>query len=449
MRNIFNTSVVTLFVLMTLASCKKEEKLNANLNIIDKGIIDKTALDVWLDKNYLTPYNIETKYRFDRFELKNGLNITPPEESQVIPLMEMVKSVWIEPFEKVGGADFIKRISPKQFVLAGSAAYNQDGSITLGTAEGGRKIVLYVVNTFDKTNLASVKQAIQVIQHEYTHILNQTVDYQTDYQMISRGGYMGNWTLGTLTQARALGFITAYARAAPEEDYAEMSSNMLMMGRVGYNAAISTAPADAQVKLKKKEQYVVDYFKSAFNIDFYALQTEVQNSLYKISAPVLAKMLGAGIGYTKLYSNPVKDAAKQSVEFLGLWKAATNNMTGYGLGLQDVTMTFKSATAMTLRYSFTQGSDVLFADADYTMAINASGVATLQLAEVQPTTPNYGNMDILNDALSPVNDYFKNNKFKIDWINQLIPGNIGGLGSLGAFYKQTDPKSYFYGTMGQ
>lgn len=449
MKNIFNTGVFTLFVLMTLASCKKEGKLDANLNIIDKNIIAKTTTDEWLDKNYLNPYNIETKYRFDRFELTSGKNITPPDELQIIPMMETVRDVWIKPFETIGGVDFIKRISPKQFVLAGSASYNQDGSITLGTAEGGRKIVLYVVNTFDKTNLASVKQAIQVIQHEYTHILNQTVDYQTDFQTISRGGYMGNWTLGTLAQARALGFITAYARAAPEEDYAEMSSNMLMMGRVGYNAAVSTAPADAQVKLKKKEQYVVDYFKSGFNIDFYALQTEVQNALYKISPPVLAKLIGPGIGYTRMYSNPLKDA-NQSPEFLSLWKAAVNNMTaGFDLGLLDVTLTFKSATTMTLRYSFTQDSDVLFADADYTMAIDAANVVTLKLAAVQPTTANYANMNALNPAFAPVNNYFKNNKFKIDWINKIIPGNIGGLGSLGAFYKQTDEKSYFYGAMGQ
>ncbi|MGY0038995.1 hypothetical protein [Pedobacter sp. NJ-S-72] len=58
-------------------------------------------------------------------------------------------------------------------------------------------------------------------------------------------------------------------------------------------------------------------------------------------------------------------------------------------------------------------------------------------------------MTFINPQMAGVNNYFKNNKFKIDWINTIIPGNIGGLGSLGAFYKQTDTKSYFYGTMGQ
>ncbi|MBB6502386.1 putative zinc-binding metallopeptidase [Pedobacter cryoconitis] len=448
MKNIIQTGVVILFILMTLSSCKKEEKLNANLSIIDKNIIDKTPTDLWLDENYLKPYNIETKFRYDRFELTLGKNVTPPLESQVIPAMEMVKAVWIKPFEAVGGADFIKRISPKQFILAGSAEYNSDGTITLGTAEGGRKIVLYVINSFDKTNLASVKQTIQVIQHEYTHILNQTVDYQTDFQNISKGGYVANWTQETLANGRALGFITQYARAAPEEDYAEMSSNMLMMGRVVFNAIVSTTPADGQLKLKKKEQYVVDYFKSAFNIDFYALQTEVQNALNNITAPVLAKLIGPGIGYTTLYSNPNTDIS-QSSEFSGLWKTASANMTASGFTVNDITMTFKAANAMTLRYSFSSGASVYQADADYTLTIDAAGIGTIKLSATQPTTATYNNMNLINPMMAPVNNYFKNNKFKIDWINKIIPGNIGGIGSLGAFYKQTDGSSYFYGAMGQ
>ncbi|RZK36776.1 MAG: hypothetical protein EOO90_26705, partial [Pedobacter sp.] len=244
MKKIFNKGLLALGMLTILASCKKEGTLNANLDAIDQNIItNKNATDIWLDQNFLNPYNIETKYRFDRFELPSGKNITPPSVEQVIPAMEMVRDVWIRPFESAGGSDFIKKISPKQFVLAGSAEYNSNGTITLGTAEGGRKIVLYVINSFDKTNLASVKQMIQVIQHEYTHILNQTVDFSPEYQTVSRGGYEANWTQRSLAEAYSLGFITQYARVSPGEDFAEQSSNMLMMGRVQYNAIVATLAA--------------------------------------------------------------------------------------------------------------------------------------------------------------------------------------------------------------
>ncbi|MFC3364062.1 putative zinc-binding metallopeptidase [Pedobacter fastidiosus] len=438
-------------MLSILASCKKEGALNANLDVIDKNVVAKTATDTWLDQNFLTPYNIETKYRFDRFELALGKNITPPMESQVIPAMEMVRDVWIKPYEAAGGADFIKKLSPKQFVLAGSAEYNSNGSITLGSAEGGRKIVLYVINSFDKTSLASVKQMIQVIQHEYTHILNQTVDIQPDYQTISRGGYEANWTQRPLSEAYQLGFITQYARVSPLEDFAEQSSNMLMLGRVQYNAIVAAAPADGQAKLKKKESYVVEYFKTAFNIDFYQLQTEVQNALNKISAPVLHKMIGPSIGYTTLYSNPSVDP-NQSAEFLTNWNAAKTLMQTNGFILKDFTMTFKAANAMTLRYSFTNaaGTTTYFADADYSMVVNATtGVATLTLLAIQPTTTTYSNMTFINNWVVGVNNYFKTNTFRIGWINQIIPGQIGVVGSLGAFYKTTNNASYFYGVMGQ
>lgn len=452
MKKTFKYGLVALAMFTILTSCKKESKLNANLDAIDQNIIkDKNLTDIWLDQNFLNPYNIETKYRFDRFELASGKNITPPAVEQVIPAMEMVRDVWIRPYEVAGGGDFIKKISPKQFVLAGSAEYNSNGSITLGTAEGGRKIVLYVINSFDKTNINSVKQMIQVIQHEYTHILNQTVDFSPEYQTVSRGGYEANWTQRPLSEAYSLGFITQYARVSPIEDFAEQSSNMLMMGRVQYNAIVATTPADAQVKLKKKEQYVVDYFQTAFNIDFYQLQKEVQKALFKVSPPVLSRLTGYGVGYTTLYSNPSTDP-NQSAEFLGLWNAARTSMAAGGFVLKDFLMTFKANNVMTLRYTFTNatGTTTYFADADYTLALNANtGLTTFTLMATQPTGTTYSNMGVINARMAGVNSYFSTGSFRANWINQIIPGEIGYLGSLGAFYKTTNANSYFYGTMGQ
>lgn len=453
MKKIFNKGIVALGMLTILASCKKEGTLNANLDAIDQNIItNKNATDLWLDQNFLNPYNIETKYRFDRFELPSGKNITPPLIGQVIPAMETVRDVWIRPYESAGGSDFIKRISPKQFVLAGSAEYNSNGTITLGTAEGGRKIVLYVINSFDKTNLGSVKQMIQVIQHEYTHILNQTVDFSPEYQTVSRGGYEANWTQRPLTEAYSLGFITQYARVSPGEDFAEQSSNMLMMGGVQYNGIVASVPADAQIKLKKKEQFVVDYFKTAFNIDFYKLQKEVQLALFKISAPVLHRMLGLGVGYTTLTTNPSVEP-NQSAEFLTTWntaKAAVAAIGGAGRQLNNMQLIFGTNNLLTVRYNYTNSAgSALQADADYTMAVNATtGVATITLNATQPTTTTYGNMNTLRPGVAAINTYLTSGTFRINWINQIIPGEIGFVGSLGAFYKTTNANSYLYGTMG-
>jgi substrate import-associated zinc metallohydrolase lipoprotein len=451
MKKIYKNGLVALIAVAMLASCKKEGTLNANLDILDKNVIEKTAVDDWLDQNYLNPYNIEVKYKFDRYELDLGKNITPPLEEQVIPAMETVRDVWIKPFETIGGATFIKRISPKQFVLAGSASYNEDGTITLGTAEGGRKIVLYVINSFDPENLNSVKQMIQVIQHEYTHILNQTVDYQPDYQTISRGGYVANWTQETLTDARAAGFITQYARSAPGEDFAEMSSNMLMMGRVVFDAQVLIAPADGQAKLRKKEQYVVDYFKSAFNIDFYALQTEVQKALSQISTPRLVNLLGPGAGYTSLYSRPGVEP-NQSADFLATWNAANTRLrTTQGYGLNDLRLNFKGGNILTATYTFSTISGVIntyTAEMDYAMTIFSDGTVGLTPVVTQPTTVTYSNMGVIRNSIATLNTWFTG-RFRLDWVNPLTPGQIAVKGSLAAFYKQDNPNSYFYGTLGQ
>ena len=94
MNKIFKKGIVALAVITFLASCKKEGTLNANLDIIDQNIIkNKNATDIWLDQNFLNPYNIETKYRYDRFELALSKNITPPLIEQVIPAMETFRDV--------------------------------------------------------------------------------------------------------------------------------------------------------------------------------------------------------------------------------------------------------------------------------------------------------------------------------------------------------------------
>jgi substrate import-associated zinc metallohydrolase lipoprotein len=238
----------------------------------------KGPVDIWLDQNYVTPYNIEVKYRFDRYELALGRVLTPPREDRVIPVMETIQKTWIEPYNQEAGPTFIKKLAPKQFVLVGSAQYNSNGTITLGTAEGGRKVVLFVVNDFDKKKKSEVKQMLHTIHHEFGHILHQTIMYPEEYKRITTD-YTASWNDFTLAEARSRGYITEYARSNPSDDFVEMISIMLIEGRAGFNAIVNSAPADAQPLFRKKEQVVVRYFKESWNIDFYSLQTRAQAAI--------------------------------------------------------------------------------------------------------------------------------------------------------------------------
>jgi substrate import-associated zinc metallohydrolase lipoprotein len=181
-------------------------------------------------------------------------------------------------------------------VLAGSASWNLDGSITLGTAEGGRKVVLYLLNDFrNKTMPGYVpadsvipKQMFHVIHHEFGHILDQNIRRPIEFDAVTKGFYTADWINTSDYEALHDGFITAYALSSPFEDFVEMISIMLIEGRSGFNnivnsitgtSARGTTADEAKAKLRQKETLVVSYFKNAWNIDFYTLQVRVRNAI--------------------------------------------------------------------------------------------------------------------------------------------------------------------------
>ncbi|RAW00520.1 zinc-binding metallopeptidase [Pseudochryseolinea flava] len=245
-----------------------------------------TPLDNWLVDNFTYPYNIEVKYRWDASEADLYRTLAPAKVNQVQPLMEVVKDVWIDPYATLAGPAFIKTYCPKQFLLVGSARYNVDGTFTLGTAEGGRKVVLYVVNDFVPANRSALKTMLHIVHHEFGHILNQKVIYPSAFREITAGAYTGDWRFRSVAQARAQGFITNYAMSSPDEDFVEMIATMLIEGKEGYEAILECETnGNSRAIIRKKEQLVVKYYKDAFNIDFYALQEKVQAAIDDIAPP--------------------------------------------------------------------------------------------------------------------------------------------------------------------
>lgn len=280
------TYIAKFFFLFTLlgflSACEKEDDLTADLTDLGGETWPAGPIDNWLKTNYVTPYNIEVKYRFDRYEVSLGKALAPVRENKVIPVMEAIMQTWIKPYEDEAGATFIKKLSPKQFVLVGSPEFNSNGTITLGTAEGGRKVVLYVINDFDKKNKGEVKQMLHTIHHEFGHILHQNIMYPEEYKRITPD-YTASWNDFSLADARSRGFITEYARSNPDDDFVEMISLLLIEGKTGFDNIINSIPsATAKAELRKKEQIVVRYYKEAWNINFYSLQTRAQEAITKL-----------------------------------------------------------------------------------------------------------------------------------------------------------------------
>jgi len=247
----------------------------------------KGPIDNWLEAEFLTPYNIEVKYKWDPYELNYVRNLVPIRENKVEPVMAAVKQIWITPYEVVAGETFIKTYVPKQFVLAGSAEYNSDGTVVLGQAEGGRKVLLLRLNRFEQSDLAEVRQLLHTIHHEFAHILHQTKMYPVDWKALNPEWYTATWYNNTDADAHRQGLISAYAKSSPDEDFVETISFLLVYGQAYYDAVIAKddVPETAKAILRRKQVMVVEYFSRNFGIDFSALQRETQAAIAEYVQP--------------------------------------------------------------------------------------------------------------------------------------------------------------------
>lgn len=272
-----------IFSLLLLgSSCATDEVSSKSI------IIDETAttneVDTWIDENMTKPYNIEVIYKWDDEETDLSKNLVPPEQAKVIPFLKVLQELWLKQYQGIAGADFIKRLTPKQILLVGSPNINNDGTVTEGTAEGGRKIILYSVNHFDATNKAQVKEMIHVVHHEFTHIMHQTEEFDVEFNTITPGGYTSTWYNVTLQEARNKGFVTSYAQSNTNEDFSEMVSNFVISTPAEWQAIINSVQNQtAKNAIKKKELMVADYFLKVWNIDIYEFQIQLSNRIVELT----------------------------------------------------------------------------------------------------------------------------------------------------------------------
>ena len=220
--------------MMVLAACVEDDSVSPGTNL-PAVPPERTDLDVWIKDNYTDSYNIEVIYKWRGSLTDESRYLYPPHVDSVRSALEVVKRVWIDQYTSIGGENFVKNIAPRQIVLIGGINRNTSGTITLGLAEGGKRITLFNVDLLERTERASMVRFMQTVQHEYAHILNQTKPFAPSYGEITPEGYTSSWFDATDEGSREEGFITAYARAVPGEDFAEMVSEMLTRSRASWD----------------------------------------------------------------------------------------------------------------------------------------------------------------------------------------------------------------------
>lgn len=407
-------------VILIAASCKKSEDLNLPQPVgLGGEVVARNAIDKWLLDSLTTPYNVSVKYRWDPWELNLDKTLTPPDESKIIAAMSALKRVWIDPYNAETGSDlFIKKYSPKQFVLVGSVEYNYNGTVLLGQAEGGNNIAYFDINqNFDKNAVTSIQRMIQTSHHEFAHILHQNVMYPQDYKFISSNlglpGFTATWFNVSQAQALEWGYITPYSMASSDEDFVEMIANMLMLGRTRFDEMVSITNATAQQALRTKEQMVVTYFRQVWNIDFYSLQTRVQAALNAlVPPPTIDQAFGFGKIFTRASVNPASPLLPQPAAFLAIYnqsRTAVAAIPGFGLVMDSMAVITTAATTAVLRIYIRQGTTTFAADFTHTMTKDAANLYTFTYV-----TAN-ANGNVIRTAVTPLLNYFANNKFSITW----------------------------------
>ena len=266
---------------LSLAACNNKENLSSE-SVLKPRTTAQTALDTYIYNNFQQPYNIIVTYNYIDADFEMGKYLYPPTESKVQPMLEIVKKVWIDSYTQVAGQDFIKSVAPRQISLIGGYNMNSDGTITLGFADSGMKITLFNVDQLDVSKHAATRQYFHTIQHEYCHIINQRKPYSEEYGKITPSDYTANWYNIQLADANKKGFITPYSMLNDIEDFAEMTSGILSMSKTDWDAKVNAIPEEGRNIIRKKEEFVVSYFKSEWNIDLYKLQEVVENQMLSV-----------------------------------------------------------------------------------------------------------------------------------------------------------------------
>lgn len=266
------------FAAMSLWACS-EDDLDST-SIFDKDATVKNEFDKWLEKNYTVPYNIEFKYRFEDKESNTQYNLAPADYDKAMALAKMTKFLWLESYEELLGPNFIRTYCPRLMHLVGSPAYNSQGSIVLGTAEGGLKITLYNVNAI---NLEDIDVEMlnywyfKTMHHEFAHILHQTKNYPTDFNLISASNYQSSsWVNVEDQEALDMGFVSPYASSETQEDFVEIIAIYVTNTPEYWNALVGSASATGRELINQKLALVKDYLKTSWGIDLDALRDIVQ-----------------------------------------------------------------------------------------------------------------------------------------------------------------------------
>lgn len=284
---------------VSFTGCSEDDL--SSTSVFDTTAQQRSNFDNWLLKNYVQEYNIDFKYHYNDKEADMNYNTIPASYESSVAIAKLMKYMWLETYVEAVSKDFIRTYTPRVIQLTGSYKYDTNGSIVLGTAEQGMKVMLYGVNDLDLDNIrinttdpyeSHEKKPLDLnywffhtMHHEFCHILTQTKNYSTDFQTISSGAYHStDWVNVKDQKAATEGFVTGYASGEYNEDFAETYATYITMTPEAWQKILDTAGADGAAIIEKKLDLVREYFKNSWGIDLDTMRSIVLRKSANVSS---------------------------------------------------------------------------------------------------------------------------------------------------------------------
>lgn len=289
MKKIVNKIYILGLITSGVLSACSEEKLDPTSVFVDSEI-KLNQLDSYISREFTKPYNIAILYKYVDMESDMRYNLSPASYETSVRTTRLIQHLCIEPYNEVtGSTEFIASYFPKILNYVGSPAYNNNGTILLGTAEGGRKITMFDLNNLPRRSQDIdylINRYFHTIHHEFAHIFHQTKPYTPAFNQISGTRYIQDqWNVEfNNTTALQAGFISPYASKDADEDFVELLSFYITLRPNQWNARLTTAGTSGARIIGQKIEIVRAYMKDSWNIDIDVLRDNILGRLENFSS---------------------------------------------------------------------------------------------------------------------------------------------------------------------
>jgi substrate import-associated zinc metallohydrolase lipoprotein len=207
--------------IILLYSCYPDESLDIPAA---PDVQVESNLDIYIDQNFVQEYDMAIRYKFEDRFIQPFQRVSPVALEAVRPMPDFIEDFWVGPYSEVeNGEEFFRTHVPVEIVFLGGLIFNEDGTVTLGTADAGVQITFTNVNAIDRNDPDWVEQQLGTVYHEFAHIVHQRYKLPQAFETISPQGYtsQGSWFNLTDQEALQRGFVSPYATSSPNEDFAE------------------------------------------------------------------------------------------------------------------------------------------------------------------------------------------------------------------------------------